>query len=159
MIWPFKQKKKPTISVDVSQYRSDRTVSTLYDRSPILDRHFKLLEQLQNTYTPASEKAVEKSIGICQELIDISEKARAEWLRTMTAGAENRKKMGLGDGKVGDLPYHPGYKQLAIIYEKRGEFDEAIKVARQAQSQGWNGDWEKRIARCESKIAKRSAKP
>ena len=54
------------------------------------------------------------------------------------------------------LPQHLGFRQLAIILEKRGEFEEAIQISKRAQAQGWNGDWEKRIARCDARIAKRN---
>jgi hypothetical protein len=49
------------------------------------------------------------------------------------------------------LPAHEGYSQLCIILEKQGRFDEAIGYANQAKKQGWNGDWNNRIARCQKK--------
>lgn len=57
--------------------------------------------------------------------------------------------------KYGDeLPTHEGYQQLCIIYEKQGMFDDAIKLAEQAASQGWCGAWDDRIKRCRAKIEK-----
>jgi tetratricopeptide (TPR) repeat protein len=52
------------------------------------------------------------------------------------------------------LPSHVGYKQLAIILEKQKNYAEAIQLLKQAQDQGWKGDWEERIARCEKKLPK-----
>lgn len=57
-------------------------------------------------------------------------------------------------GGLGFLPSHHGYKQLAIILEKRGEVAEALGICLQAQSQGWKGDWDARIARLQSKLEK-----
>jgi len=52
------------------------------------------------------------------------------------------------------LPAHEGYSQLCIILEKQGKLDEAIKYAKQAKAQGWNEDWDNRIARCQKKLEK-----
>ncbi|MEI6587807.1 MAG: hypothetical protein WCO05_02565 [Candidatus Moraniibacteriota bacterium] len=52
------------------------------------------------------------------------------------------------------LPAHEGYSQLCIILEKQGRFDETIGYAKQAEKQGWNGDWNNRITRCQKKMIK-----
>jgi hypothetical protein len=54
------------------------------------------------------------------------------------------------------LPSHTGFKQLAIIREKQGDFAGAIELSRQAMQQGWGGDWGKRIERCERRAGKAS---
>ena len=46
------------------------------------------------------------------------------------------------------LPMHTGFEQLTIIREKEKDYAEAIRLSQEAMAQGWNGDWEKRIARC-----------
>ena len=57
--------------------------------------------------------------------------------------------------KYGDkLPFHEGYDQLCIIYEKQGKFEEVIQLAEQAKSQGWSGAWDSRIERAKKKIEK-----
>lgn len=53
--------------------------------------------------------------------------------------------------KGGALPRHHGYEQLAILNEKLKRYDEAIRLSQQARDQGWAGDWDTRIARCEGK--------
>lgn len=54
-----------------------------------------------------------------------------------------------------DLPReHLGFKQLAIIREKEGNYQEVLRLCQQALTEGWPGDWSKRAARCERKIAK-----
>lgn len=52
------------------------------------------------------------------------------------------------------LPSSIGYDQLAIIAEKQKNYPAAIKISKLANSQGWAGDWEGRIERCEKKMAK-----
>lgn len=52
----------------------------------------------------------------------------------------------------GALSAHRGYRQLAILAEKRGDFEEAIRLASEARAQGWLGDWDKRIARCQQRL-------
>jgi hypothetical protein len=157
MVWPFKRKaKKSNVTVTISGPQFDRKAMDLYSRKyPALDRHFELQEKLSNTYTPSSEKAVEKGIQICREMIAISEQAKSAWIEQEENQAKARQLMGEKAGRKHPLPRHMGFQQLAIIMEKSGNFEEAIKISRQARAQGWNGDWDKRIARCEAKIAKR----
>ena len=42
---------------------------------------------------------------------------------------------------------HIGYKRLSICLEKEGRYSEVVSVCRLALSQGWTGDWDKRITR------------
>lgn len=58
------------------------------------------------------------------------------------------------DPKPFQLPRHVGFDQLTIICEKQHDYAEAIRVSEMAMKQGWNGDWEARIARCQKKLAK-----
>nr|WP_295709567.1 tetratricopeptide repeat protein [uncultured Halomonas sp.] len=51
----------------------------------------------------------------------------------------------------GNLPAHKGYSQLAIILEKQKRYDEAISLCEKAKSQGWAGDWDKRLERCDKR--------
>jgi tetratricopeptide (TPR) repeat protein len=55
------------------------------------------------------------------------------------------------------LPRPLGFWQLAVILEKQGNYAEAITLATQALHQGWAGDWEKRIARCNKRLASRTS--
>ncbi|PTX58677.1 hypothetical protein C8P63_11575 [Melghirimyces profundicolus] len=50
-----------------------------------------------------------------------------------------------------ELPHHYGYRQLAIIRDKEGQYDEAIRLCEEALNQGWKGDWEARIERYKKK--------
>lgn len=53
-----------------------------------------------------------------------------------------------------DLPPHRGFKLLAVISEKQGDYDKALTLCRRAREQGWAGDWETQIARLEKKAAR-----
>jgi tetratricopeptide (TPR) repeat protein len=55
------------------------------------------------------------------------------------------------------LPQHYGYKQLSIIYDREGRYDEAIQLCEQALTEGWSGDWEKRIVRYKKNRKKAAA--
>ncbi|AOL23976.1 hypothetical protein Ga0102493_112978 [Erythrobacter litoralis] len=57
---------------------------------------------------------------------------------------------------LGFLPSHHGYRQLAIILEKRGDYRDALALSEQAKGQGWKGDWDSRITRLTKKLAKGS---
>jgi tetratricopeptide (TPR) repeat protein len=158
MIWPFKRKSKTkevNVEFTVRSDHSSEALALYTKRYPALDRHFELTEKLRNTYTPSNERAVEKGIAICREMIKISKDVGEAWKQQNSDRARASKLNGDKDFRPWPLPNHLGFKQLAIILEKRGEYEEAIEVVKQARSQGWNGDWEKRIARCQSKIAKR----
>jgi hypothetical protein len=52
------------------------------------------------------------------------------------------------------LPRHLGYERLAISAEKAGNYEKAITFSRDAKLQGWAGDWDKRIERCQQKATK-----
>ena len=160
MIWPFKRKKQksPAVKITVVRDGSDEAHKLLQKRYPVLDRHFALTEKLRNTYTPSSEASVEKGIRICEEMIAMSDKAKTAYLEQERNRTKALEMLGHDTEGPRGLPSHAGYRQLAIIFEKRGEFEKAIKIARKAQVQGWNGDWEKRIARCEARSAKRDLK-
>lgn len=83
---------------------------------------------------------LDKAIQACKKQIAIASKV---------AKALRNKEV-FKDG----LPRHTGFEQLAIILEKNKNYKEAIEVCVQANHQGWGGDWEKRIARCQKKLIK-----
>lgn len=51
------------------------------------------------------------------------------------------------------LPDHLGFETIAGTLEEQGQFVKAKKVCLNAKYQGWAGDWDTRIARCEQHIA------
>lgn len=48
------------------------------------------------------------------------------------------------------LPEHVGFAHLATVLETEGMPEKARKVCLNAKFQGWAGDWDTRIARCEA---------
>ena len=54
-------------------------------------------------------------------------------------------------GKI-PLGEHDGYAHLVKILEKRHEYTEVIRLSEQANMQGWKGDWDKRIERCNRRL-------
>ncbi|MFD1426205.1 tetratricopeptide (TPR) repeat protein [Kroppenstedtia sanguinis] len=95
-------------------------------------------DQAQHFYKQREEdpENLEKAIRYCEKQIEYAPMAiRANQMNPQSKG----------------LPQHYGYKQLAIIHEKQGHFQDAIRLCKQALEEGWKGDWEKRIQRLQQK--------
>jgi hypothetical protein len=107
----------------------------------ILDRHFALQEQIEMHYRERDRKpgALDAAIRACEQQIALAPQSACAW-RAEYGGEQ--------------LPRHVGYEQLAIIREKQKDYPEAIRLSRMAREQGWAGDWDARIARCEKKAAR-----
>jgi hypothetical protein len=110
-------------------------------RPPVLDWHF-LDQALIRAYYPDRRDPVAfaQVVVAAERQIALAPRAAAAFRRI---------------NPDAPLPEHLGYRQLAIAREKQGRLDEAIRLSRQALSQGWAGDWERRIARIERKKTKR----
>jgi hypothetical protein len=77
------------------------------------------------------------AIEACKQQIAVSEKAKIAFLKEYCS-----------------LPSHEGYKQLCIIMEKQKNYDEVIRLSKIAKGQGWVGDWDKRIEKCEKRLGR-----
>lgn len=112
------------------------------DKGEILDKHFFWSKKMELYYKlrDTDPNALEIAIRSAREQIKLAPDATQAFIK---------------DG-LPQLPAHAGYKQLAIILDKQGKYEEAIDLVKQAKSQGWNGDWDKRIERLEVKKAKKS---
>lgn len=110
------------------------------DATDIVSRHFIFMHKAKVYYRwrDLDDFALSKAIEGCRQQIAISRKA---------ARALERD---------GDIPAHYGFKQLAIIEEKLGNYGEAIQLCEQAKADGWWGDWDKRVARLRKKLARLS---
>ena len=106
-----------------------------------LDRHFLYLQMIKTYYKDRDTVpgSLDKAIESCEKQISIAPQAA------------NAFKKDWGDNA---LPAHTGYKQLAIIRDKQGEYAEAITLCQKAKAQGWMGDWDKRIAKYQNKLDK-----
>jgi hypothetical protein len=51
------------------------------------------------------------------------------------------------------LPVHVGYELMAAILEKQGDCAQAIECCKQAQAEGWPGNWMWRIQRMARKLS------
>ena len=125
-MWPFKRKKRAPQSPPERAFNFHR--NSPCDRS--IREHLELGERVQTA--PAS-----KQFKIAQKQIGMS-----------TVAAKAFRDVGWEE-----LPSHPGFRRVAVDLERQGDFDGAISSSRGALGQGWSGDWEKRIERCEAKIS------
>jgi hypothetical protein len=109
-----------------------------------LTRHFFFQQKAETYYRwrDLDSFALEKAIEGCRQQIGMALEAATAFR------AEYRDS---------PLPSHHGFKQLAIIEEKRGNLSEAIDLSRLADVQGWAGDWSNRIERLERKMLKKAA--
>ena len=107
----------------------------------ILDRHFGYQQMAQAYYRHRNDdpEALALAIDACEKQILLGPEAAKAFL------AEYPEDF---------LPAHHGFQQLAIIQEREKNYTEAIRLCREAMAQCWGGDWEKRIVRCENRLAK-----
>jgi hypothetical protein len=110
----------------------------------VLDRHFLYQHEIEVAYRERDERP-----GALAEAI---EACRAQITMAATAAAAFRAEY---PGQP--LPGHVGYQQLAVIYEKQGNLNNAMALAKQARGQQWTGDWDRRIERLMKKDAKARA--
>ncbi len=106
-----------------------------------LDKHFAYGGLIEVYYKDRDKElgALDAAIAACEKQIEIAPDAAREFRRQYPDAP---------------LPRHGGFPQLAIIREKQGQYEEAIRLSEQANEQGWPGDWKKRIARLKKKLAK-----
>lgn len=137
----------------------------------ICHAYWNLAHRTRSAYTRREVDGIDAFIEVAKQLVStasvtlpalkkhhaLEEQFRAEHAeRTMLEW--KRKGYGRYDGwpheprnlYVGD---HPGYKQLAITYERQGDLPLAIEMCQQAMDIGWPGDWDVRKARYERKLA------
>lgn len=107
----------------------------LAGQASVLDRHLLCQAKIDAHYRDRKVQGeLEKAIQACQEQILLASEASLAFAEAYEGSP---------------LPGHKGYQQLAIIYEKQHRFDDAISLCRQAERQGWAGDWQHRIRRVE----------
>ena len=100
-----------------------------------IDRHFLYDCMIQVYYRDRNrdENALVLAIEACEKQIGLAPQVIREQPREWE----------------GELPAHRGFEQLAIVRERDRDFEGAIGLSEEALRQGWAGDWEKRIARCQ----------
>jgi hypothetical protein len=136
-MWPFRRKKKvsPVGTITISGDRFGNDEWAEYQarmngpNARIIRKHLELTNLLQEA--PAS-----KQFALAQRMLKDSEKVAKAFRND--------------DWK--DMPSHLGFRRIAINLERQGDFEGAIASCREATKQGWSGDWDKRIERCEGKL-------
>lgn len=115
--------------------------SLITNNSPILDIYFLYNAKIQTLYKDRDiiPNGLELAIEACSQQISYSKQASKEFLSQWTNA---------------NLPNPRGYQQLVIIKEKQQRYKEAIQICNQALSEGWSGNWEERIERCNKKLSK-----
>lgn len=104
-----------------------------------LDMHFALSSLITLYYRDRDQADYyDKALAYCRAQIKIQAVAAKAFLK------EYPKQ---------PLPSHVGYEQLAIVLEKEKKYQEAIDLSKEAKVNGWAGDWNKRIDRCQKKIS------
>lgn len=134
-----------------------------YER--ILDKHFELNSKIKENYKKRkNEKNYRKAINACKKQIEIADdvmqafkqKYKDDLKKTYIFYKDEYTFEEYIKKEKKDHPFDPvshrGYKQLAIIKHKNGEYEEVIKLCKKAKNQGWRGDWDKRIKRAEKKL-------
>lgn len=103
--------------------------------------------------------ALDTAIRFCERQISIAPAVMASMKHrheeTEQRRMERHRIMGkLRNWKPCQFPAtsHRGFEQLCIIREKQKNYAEVIRLAQMARQQGWNGDWDKRVARCQKKL-------
>lgn len=156
----------------------DKAEELLATSPSILTKHFTYHAKVQVYYRwrDVDSFALERTEKACRDQIALAPLAAKEFLgKGLTpiievdwladSEAEIQRKVELvrngeattGEDVLGFLPSHHGYKQLAIILEKRGDYGDALAICEQAKGQGWKGDWDSRIVRLEKRLAKGSS--
>ncbi len=101
--------------------------------------HLVCQEIIDKFYSPISDIGHDRFIeDACNNQIAISD----------TVAMKNKGLIGI------DYPFriHNGFKRLAIIRESERRYSDVVDLCSKAKSQGWLGDWDKRIARCQGKV-------
>jgi hypothetical protein len=121
----------------------------------IIARHFALSEEIKSVYRQRNSdpRSPQLAINPCQQLIAFAPRPIAALHEShQVLGDYGRKtRIKALEREPFQLNRHFGFEQLAIIREKQGDFAETIRIAREAKANGWAGDCDARIAKCERK--------
>ena len=136
-----------SIGIEFIQAMDFGIAQRLIDKAPEvggasgLDRHFGQQQMAQAYYRHQNDdpEALALAIDACEKQILLGPGAAKAFL---------------SEDPEDFLPAHHGFQQLAIVREREKDYTQAIRLCREATAQGWGGDREKRIVRCETRMAK-----
>jgi hypothetical protein len=127
-----------TLQVDLKIFEKAETL--LKNTSELTDLHNFYGFIIRKAYSPRFyEEYTEFALKVCKKQIEISHLA----FKTFRENLNNNL-----------MPFHIGYEKMAIVKEKEKKFVEVIDLCQEAQKEGWQGDWQKRIDRCRKKLSK-----
>jgi len=151
-LWPFGRRKKK------QRAQAEATVTVTYTIAPTVGTTRTMVPddtlRVSDSWTLAtSPKSVKTHFALWEKLEAAPASKQESIAKDMVRQAPDAAK---GFRKAGweDLPTHGGFRRLAINAEKAKDYRTAISVSQEAMRQGWAGDWEKRIERCQAKLAK-----
>lgn len=151
--------------------------ATMGEKHSYLHQKIKMYYALRDT----EPGALEKAIGACKDLIAIApevarehQKEHDDYVASLRLSLEKAKSRGDSESaefygndlktamgrseRITSNWQHLGYKQLCIIYEKQGNWQEVIRLAEEAKAGGWSegseGGWDRRIERARKNLAK-----
>ena len=132
----FKKENDRTIGFRIIKKAEELLTKT----SNVLDAHYLFQTKIELFYRWRDDEALlTEAINACKKQIEISAETKIQFKK------ENKRE---------PLPSHKGFEQLAILEEKRNNYQDAIDISKKALTEGWYGDWENRIERCVKKLSK-----
>jgi hypothetical protein len=131
--------------------KADELLERDFDSLDIIDVHFIYHDMITITFKhrKTDPNAFDMMVVACKKQIAIAP-------QTAQALIEERSEEERMNGFGWILPGHYGYSHLIQYHEGRGNYSEAIQISEQAKDQGWNGNWDNWIAKCEKKLQKGS---
>ncbi len=113
---------------------------SIFHSDDVLECHFFYMQMIRFYYKNRDRDLnLEKAIDYCEKQICIAPNA---------AKAISKDPL-FNPCALGE---HTGFTQLAIIEKKNKNWLRVIELCETAKSQGWTGDWEKRIDEAKSKM-------
>ena len=105
-----------------------------------INKHFFYMNMIKFYYkNRENEENLQKAIFYCEKQISISKQTSKAFKEAPLIGTSY-------------LPSHTGFEQLAIIEKKNKNWNRVIELSEKAKSEGWAGDWDKRISEAKSKL-------
>jgi len=108
----------------------------LFQFGDLIEMHYYFMHMINFFYKNRDREGyIEKAVEYCRKQIAIAPQCRGVFLMEDPI-----------------LPSHTGYEQLAIIEKKNKNWQAVVDLCTQAKSQGWGGDWDKRIEEAQKKL-------
>ena len=139
-----KKRKKGRQETRIFTYSASSAENEHFDLMPKIDELYSAVMR-SNDYTSAKARRLEE---LCIRDVSL---APDVWIGMKRSSPQLRSR-----------PTYPSHRQLATLYERRGEYDKAIDVCRKAIRAGYNDDGTQmkmsgRIERLKEKAAKQKS--